>query len=475
MIRLDQEIEAKYEVLAVMGEGGMGAVYKVRHRHLDQIRVIKLIREKARADENLTARFLREAKTAARLRHPNIAEVIDYDITAEGTAFMVMEFIDGVNLRDFAARARGGLDSGVVIEVALQTLSALHYLHGQGFLHRDISPDNLMLTRSSVVKLIDLGIAKAMQNTRELTVDGHFIGKVRYASPDQLTGGAVDPRSDLYSLGIVMYELLTGQAPITGSDYKAIIAGHLTRPPRDFAETDPRERIPPPLRAAILKALAKDPADRYASAAAFAEELRSISAAVVAHTVAPADDSRGPSEQTTHAGPAAVTRPIERSTLVQPGLPTLEDSLPAMLATAEQTARTSVGRRGAVLASSVSIAVILAIAAWMMVDRQRDIPQSQPARAQRTPATQKGELVLNGLPWAEVTQVVGPDGRDRVTARPLYTPTVLTLEPGTYKVQFSNPISGRNASVEAVVQSGRAAHYEARLDDIDAAAWLRSQ
>jgi len=279
MTTLSQEIEAKYEVLQKMGEGGMGSVYKVRHRFLDDVQVIKLMQAKFQENAELKTRFLREAKTAKQLKHPNIAEVIDFNLTADGTAYIVMEFIEGVNMGEVLARTGGPLDFRLVVTVARQTLTALGFLHRKKFVHRDISPDNLMLTRDSegnvLVKLIDLGITKSIEETRNLTMAGKFIGKVQYASPEQF-GGEVDRRSDLYSFGIVMYELLTGIKPIGGSDYLNIITGHMTRPPRPFEETDPNARVPILLRRAVLKALEKNPDHRHQTADEFAEALKDL-------------------------------------------------------------------------------------------------------------------------------------------------------------------------------------------------------
>ncbi|HVT59357.1 MAG TPA: serine/threonine-protein kinase [Thermoanaerobaculia bacterium] len=276
-------IEGKYEILEKIREGGMGAIYKVRHRLLDEVRVVKVMRPQFVDDEELKARFLREARVAIKLRHPNVAELYDFTLDADGTAFIVMEFISGLTLEELLRRA-GPPPLALTLEIAQQTLRALAYLHSKGFVHRDISPDNLMLTEDSDgeprVKLIDLGIAKILggggSTEGHLTEVGTFLGKVHYSAPEQFgaAGAApMDGRSDLYSFGIVLYELLTGRYPIEGRDPSSIIAGHLFRPPLDFNASDPRGQIPAGLRAAVLRALAKEPAARFTAAAEFAREL----------------------------------------------------------------------------------------------------------------------------------------------------------------------------------------------------------
>ncbi len=272
-----RRIEGKYEILEKLGEGGMGAVYKVRHRLLDDVRVIKMMRPQLVADDEFKARFQREAQVAIKLRHPNIAHLIDFTIDEEdGTAFIVMEFIDGMTLEE-VLRHSGPPPLGLAVEIGQQALRALACLHEKGFVHRDISPDNLMLTADAdgqpLVKLIDLGIAKILgagagTGKGNLTGTGIFLGKVRYSSPEQFgTEGAamVDARGDLYSLAVVLYELLTGRYPIQGRDPSSLIAGHLFRPPLDFAESDPAGKVPADLRALILRALAKEPGQRFAT------------------------------------------------------------------------------------------------------------------------------------------------------------------------------------------------------------------
>lgn len=277
-----EHLKGKYEILEKLQEGGMGAVYKVRHRLLDEVRVIKVVRPQFKRDEEVKARFLREARTVIRLRHPNIAQLYDFSIDAEENAFIVMEFIDGVTFQELLRRARM-LPLPLVLEMSRQSLEALRYLHRRSIVHRDIAPDNLMLTRdedgSPLVKLIDLGVAKALEAGSNFTVAGTFLGKVRYASPEQFRtqeGVQVEPRSDLYSFGVVLYQLLTGALPVRGNSLSSLIAGHLLEPPIPFSETDADGRVPEDLRELVLRALAKQPENRPANASAFLHALEVI-------------------------------------------------------------------------------------------------------------------------------------------------------------------------------------------------------
>lgn len=282
-IPLMKQIEGKYEILEKMGEGGMGAVYKVRHRLLEEVRVIKVMRPQLATDPKLRARFLREAKTAIKLRHPNVAQLFDCTVDDAGNAYMVMEFIEGVTLEQIL-EASGVPPIGLVLEVAIQSLAALGSLHKKKVIHRDIAPDNLMLTRDEddggpLVKLIDLGIAKVLEADVGLTATGIFVGKLRYASPEhfqQHEGASVDARSDLYSFGIVLYELLTGTHPIVGESMSALIAGHLFHKPLEFAKSDPGNRVPEDLRSIILRSLAKKPEQRFQSSDEFASSLSAL-------------------------------------------------------------------------------------------------------------------------------------------------------------------------------------------------------
>lgn len=276
MVLLNEQIDGKYEILEKIREGGMGAIYKVRHRLLDEIRVVKVIRAQAEAAGEAADRFLQEARAAIKLRHPNVAVLHDFAVSGDGQAFIVLEYIDGWNLLE-VLNGYGPPPVPLTLEIARQSLKALGYLHRHKIVHRDVSPDNLMLTRdvdgNPLVKLIDMGIAKALEGQGGLTTTGVFLGKPRYGSPERFSGGEWDQRSDLYSFGVVFYELLTGCSPVTGSEPAALMAGHLFRPPIPFEETDPGGRVLPELRTVVLRALAKKPEERMASAEDFLWEL----------------------------------------------------------------------------------------------------------------------------------------------------------------------------------------------------------
>jgi serine/threonine protein kinase len=462
MTVLAKEIEATYEVLSKMGEGGMGAVYKVRHRFFDEVRVIKVMQAEMEAVDSLKERFLGEAKRGKLLRHPNLAEVLDFSVAADGTSYMVMEYIEGVNLRELMTRNEGPLDYRTVVRIAEQALAALGYLHEKKFVHRDVAPDNLMLTNDGDaaeprVKLIDLGIAKSLEaSARNLTMAGKFIGKVQYASPEQFSGN-VDARSDLYSLGIVLYELLTGAKPITGKDYFSILGGHLQRPPRPFEETDPGNHVPLAIRAAVLKALEKKPEDRFQTAAEFAGALR---------------ESLAPDEQRTMEVPVMTQTAMTKTVPAQ----TLEPTL--------VTAHAPALPRWYPAAAIVALILIAALAVVWMKSRKVASPKPQPQPVQTAPVAsattvtveappvQSGTLLINAFPWAHVTSVKNAEGIEQLTSGAAETPLSLTLPPGSYKVALLNPNSNRSVALDATVTSNATTPIEAELDRIDAARYV---
>jgi eukaryotic-like serine/threonine-protein kinase len=264
---------ADYEVLAPLGAGGMGSVYKVRHSISQRIEALKIILPNVSAAPDMEERFLREIRLQASLEHPHIASLHNA-FRIQDQLVMVMEFVEGVSLRDKLRSP--GITIGQGLEYTSQVLGALAYAHAHGVIHRDIKPSNVMLASHGVVKLLDFGLATTGQDPG-LTQPGTMLGSPYYFSPEQARGERADARSDLYSTGVMLYEMVTGRPPFdavgTGASY-AIIAAHLHQPPRSPAELNPH--VPPALARSILKALAKAPGDRFATAEEFLAALDAI-------------------------------------------------------------------------------------------------------------------------------------------------------------------------------------------------------
>ncbi len=263
----------KYRVLEALGRGGMAQVYKAYHPQLDRYVAIKVLRGDLAEEEEFLLRFRREAQAVAALRHANIVQVFDFD-AQDDVYYMIMELLEGdtlkARLNDY--RVRGELmPLGEVVRVMLDALDGLAHAHGEGMIHRDIKPANLMLTRRGQAVITDFGIAQIIGGTRH-TASGALMGTLNYIAPEQGLEGKSDARSDIYSLGIVLYEMLTGHTPFDADTPLAILMKHLNDPlplPRQIAPAIPEqfERI-------IFKALAKRPEDRYQTAIEMAQALR---------------------------------------------------------------------------------------------------------------------------------------------------------------------------------------------------------
>ena len=274
-------LDDKYEILGLLGVGGMGEVYKASHVHLGAFRCIKLIKPTLIAEESYRVRFLREARLATQVHHPNVAVVHDFSIMPDGTSYMVTEFIDGTTVHEWEAQ-NGRFPLPLAIEVATQVLAGLDAIHRRGLLHRDISADNVMLAFDGdehlVVKIIDLGVAKDVSGPNvDTTQAGVFVGNPKYMSPEHLgeldDGEALDGRADLYSLGVVLYEMLTGVPPFVARTQNMYIVKHLTEAPRTFREANPAFSPPPGLEEVVMRALEKKRAKRWSSARELAQAL----------------------------------------------------------------------------------------------------------------------------------------------------------------------------------------------------------
>lgn len=264
-------LSGRYELLEKIGDGGMAVVYKGKDRLLNRFIAIKILRPEFTKDASFVENFKRESQAAAGLSHPNIVSV--YDVGKEGNInYIVMELVEGKNLSTIIAE-EAPLDYRRVIDLTKQVASALRIAHKNKIIHRDVKPHNIMVTSDGVAKLADFGIAKAV-NDATLSTNSKVIGSVHYFSPEQARGNYVDERSDIYSLGIVMYEMLTGRVPFDGDNPVSIALKHINEeivPPHEYVDG-----IPPALERAVLKATNKFQTNRFNSADELIEELDNI-------------------------------------------------------------------------------------------------------------------------------------------------------------------------------------------------------
>jgi eukaryotic-like serine/threonine-protein kinase len=261
---------ARYRMVRKLGGGGMADVYLAEDTELGRRVAIKILHERYANDDQFVERFRREATHAAGLSHPNIVSIFDRGET-NGSYFIVMEYVEGRTLKELI-RSRGPCPVPVAIAYTRQVLAALRFAHRNGVVHRDIKPHNVIVDPEGVVKVTDFGIARA--GASQMTEEGAIIGTAQYLSPEQARGAPVDQTSDLYSCGIVLYELLTGDVPFTGETPVEIAMKHLSEVPD--APSAHRAEIPPDLDLVVVRALAKEPADRYPSAAAMDADLETV-------------------------------------------------------------------------------------------------------------------------------------------------------------------------------------------------------
>jgi beta-lactam-binding protein with PASTA domain/tRNA A-37 threonylcarbamoyl transferase component Bud32 len=257
---LNTLFDGRYRIVRKLGTGGMANVYLAEDEVLGRRVAIKILNDRHAGDDQFVERFRREAKNAASLSHPNIVSIYDRG-EAEGTYYIAMEYLDGRSLKELIV-ARGPAPVNVAIEYARQILAAIRFAHRHGIVHRDIKPHNVLVDAEGRLKVTDFGIARA--GASQMTEAGSIIGTAQYLSPEQARGAPVDQTSDLYSVGVVLYELLTGAVPFSGDTPVEIAMKHLSATPE--APSKQRAEVPRDLDMVVLRALAKDPADRYQSA-----------------------------------------------------------------------------------------------------------------------------------------------------------------------------------------------------------------
>jgi serine/threonine-protein kinase len=497
-------LDGKYQIIDRLGVGGMGEIFKVRHIHLNELRVIKIMRPNVASDDQGLQRFLQEARTSTMIKHKNLAMLYDFAQLEDGSYYMVWEFIDGTNIQKWISE-HGPMPARLTVEIAVQALGGLDHLHSMGLIHRDISPENIMLSQDHhgklLVKVIDFGIAKQLaegEGGQGLTQTGMFLGKLKYASPEQAgflkEGEHLDPRSDLYSFGIVMYEMLAGRAPFQATNPHGYILKHVTEKPVPIREINPGASVPQNLEAIIMKSLEKNRDARFATAADFAAALESVRTSIApdqkyglgekmitlsgAQTLADLPKVTGASStlsgmaqtQQTRAGSDAETL-IERQ-FTAPGVKPAPDEATVMerLGAAAPTSiepkwtpepkKKNTVMRGAI-AAVVVIALVIVGYVMMKKPKASDVAVTTTTAGTEVTTTTvqppapipggQGVLLLSASPWADLEKIVNKDGQKEVALQDeISTPARIALEPGRYTVTVKGPGGTKTEDVNIV-------------------------
>ena len=261
-------LDDRYEILDILGTGGMAVVYKAKCHRLNRMVAIKILKEDLAEDSEIRSRFHDESQAVAKLSHPNIVNVFDVN-QSEGVEYIVMELIEGITLKQYMKKRGSSLNWREALHFTSQILQALRHAHGRGIIHRDIKPQNIMVLRDGSVKVADFGIARITDSQRTMTQEA--LGSVHYISPEQARGSVIDARSDLYSAGVVLYEMLTGTLPYQGNSPVAVALQHVNSVPKPPRALNPD--IPLGMEQITKKAMAPDRDLRYDDADAMLADL----------------------------------------------------------------------------------------------------------------------------------------------------------------------------------------------------------
>jgi serine/threonine protein kinase len=520
-------IDGKYQIIDRLGVGGMGEIFKVRHIHLNELRVIKIMRPNIAQDDQALQRFLQEARTSTSIKHRNLAMLYDFAQLDDGSYYMVWEFIDGTNIQKWIAQT-GAVPPRLTVEIAIQALTGLDHLHSMGLIHRDVSPENIMLSQDHhgklLVKVIDFGIAKQLaegEGGQGLTQTGMFLGKLKYASPEQAgylkEGEHLDARSDLYSFGIVLYEMLAGRAPFNATTPHGYILKHVTEQPAPIAESNPAAHVPPQLESIIMKALEKQRDNRYEGASEFAAALEAVRNSIPpdqkyglgermvtlsgAQTLADLPKVTAPqvtaggaarTQQETYAGGTVPggTMPGGPRTIGSDA-PTMVERLGGAAPTAAEPKWTPQAestvlerqiappKKNVGMIAGIAAIVVLAIIAgvWAMTRKSAVVaPTDTIASTAGTELTatgtkpitgDQGVLLLSASPWGELDRIVSKSDQKEV---PLdedvrATPARIALDAGQYSVTVNGPQGPRTVDVE--IRAGQPTRKNVPMGGVD--------
>ena len=416
-----------YEIVSILGAGGMGKVFKVRNVISDRIEAMKVLLPDLEHEPELADRFMREIKVQASLQHPNIA-TLHTALRVDNQLLMLMELVEGVTLDQRLHQGPIPLANGV--DYISQVLSALGYAHEHGVIHRDIKPANMMLTANGTVKLMDFGIAKAAAD-RRLTMTGTTMGSLYYMSPEQIKGMATtDARSDLYSVGVSLYEITTGKKPFDGDSQFAIMAAHLEKTPVPPITLD--NKLPQGLNDVILMAIAKEPDQRFQSAKAFAGALGSVRQSLGM----PVPVAAGGLSNT-------ATMPLGGPAPVLPSTSAMAPAAAAPDQAAPKSSKRWLWVGAGALATALALVAFIQFGPWRKSSAQAE-QQAAPGSTPANTATTPGQTPPATTPPPE-QQAVTPPAAEPVTTPPNAEPAAAIIKASSGRL----PLGARSAAAAA--------------------------